>query len=93
LIQKKGKSKSRASGQKVGPYDNEELNSYRHFGNGDWRFGSAGRDDSFDLGSLPPGTHTIKAWHEKLGTSTQKITVGGNETKAIDFGFKSQPGT
>jgi hypothetical protein len=52
-----------------------------------------GKDGSFDLGNLPPGTYTIKAWHERLGTSTQKITVSANETKAIDFVFKSQPGT
>jgi len=33
-----------------------------------------------------------KPGHEKLGTSTQKITVGANETKAIDFVFETQPG-
>lgn len=56
-------------------------------------FAVTGKDGSFDLGNLPPGTYTIKAWHEKLGTSTQKITVGADETKVIDFVFKSQPGT
>jgi hypothetical protein len=50
------------------------------------------KDGSFNLGSLPPGTYTIKAWHEKLGTSTQTVTVAANETKTIDFVFKSQPG-
>lgn len=56
-------------------------------------FAVTGNDGSFDLRNLPPGTYTIKAWHEKLGTSTQKITVGANETKAIDFVFKSQSGS
>jgi plastocyanin len=51
-------------------------------------FAVTGRDGSFDLGSLPPGTYTIKAWHEKLGTSTQTITIGANETREISFVFK-----
>jgi hypothetical protein len=52
-----------------------------------------GKDGTFDLRNLPPGTYTIKAWQEKLGTATQRITVGANETKAVDFVFKSQSGS
>jgi plastocyanin len=48
-----------------------------------------GKDGSFDLSNLPPGTYTLKAWHEKLGAATQQITVGANETKTVQFVFKS----
>jgi plastocyanin len=47
---------------------------------------------SFELKNLPPGDYTIEAWHEKLGKSEQKITVGPKETKSIEFVFKAQSG-
>jgi plastocyanin len=52
-------------------------------------FAVTSKDGSFTIANLPPGTYTIQVWHEKLGTATQTITVGANETKAIDFVFKS----
>jgi len=51
-------------------------------------FAVTGKDGAFDLNNLPPGTYTIKAWHEKLGSSTQTVTIGANETKEINFVFK-----
>ncbi|MFZ0803554.1 MAG: carboxypeptidase regulatory-like domain-containing protein [Terriglobales bacterium] len=52
-------------------------------------FAVTGKDGSFDLGNLPPGTYIIKAWHEKLGTASQQVTIGANETKSVDFVFKA----
>lgn len=51
-------------------------------------FAVTGKDGSFDLSNLLPGTYTIKAWHEKLGTATQTVTIGANETKELNFVFK-----
>jgi plastocyanin len=52
-----------------------------------------GKDGSFDLNGLPPGTYILKAWHEKLGTATQQVTVGANESKTVQFVFKSGQGS
>jgi len=52
-------------------------------------FAVTGKDGSFDLRDLPPGEYTVKAWHEKLGTMTQKIKVVPGESKTIDFVFKA----
>jgi len=46
-------------------------------------------DGTFSLKGLPPGTYTIEAWHEKLGTQTQTVTVGAKETKDLAFTFKA----
>jgi len=46
-------------------------------------------DGTFSLKGLPPGTYTIEAWHEKLGTQTQTVTVGEKETKNLAFTFKA----
>jgi len=52
-------------------------------------FAVTGKDGSFTLPNLPPGSYTIEAWHEKLGRATQKITIGANESKSVDFVFRS----
>jgi hypothetical protein len=41
------------------------------------------------LKSVPPGTYTIEAWHEKLGPMTQMVTLGAKETKDVNFAFKA----
>jgi plastocyanin len=51
-------------------------------------FAVTDKNGSFDVKDLPPGTYTITAWQEKLGTQIQKITVGAGEAKTLDFTFK-----
>ena len=48
----------------------------------------SGKGGAFSLSGLPPGTYTIEAWHEKLGTQTQQVTIGAKESKPISFMFK-----
>jgi hypothetical protein len=55
-------------------------------------FAITGKNGSFEFSNLPPGTYTIQVWHEKLGTATQKITVGPAATKQMEFVFKAQAG-
>ena len=52
-------------------------------------FAVSGADGAFNLKGLPPGTYTIEAWHETLGTQTQSVTIGERETKDIAFSFKT----
>jgi plastocyanin len=52
-------------------------------------FATTGDDGKFELKTLPPGTYTVEAWQEKLGTSDQMVTIGSSETKEINFVFKA----
>jgi plastocyanin len=45
---------------------------------------------TFEIKNLPAGTYTVEAWHEKLGTQTQTLTVGEKESRALDFRFVSK---
>jgi plastocyanin len=54
-------------------------------------FAVTGSDGKFVLKSLPPGNYTITAWHEQLGTTTQKVTIAANETKDVNFTLGAQP--
>jgi plastocyanin len=51
-------------------------------------FAVTGKDGSFELKDLPPGSYTITAWHGKLGTQSQKVTVGGGQVQKLEFVFK-----
>ena len=56
-------------------------------------FAVTGKGGSFEIGNLPAGSYTITAWHGKLGTAMQKVTVGESETKTIEFVFKAGAGS
>jgi hypothetical protein len=45
---------------------------------------------TFQIPNLPPGTYTIAAWQEKLGTQRQTITVPPNGKMNLRFVFRSK---
>ena len=52
-------------------------------------FDVTGADGSFEIKGLPPGTYTIEAWHERLGTQTQQVTISDSAPAATAaFSFK-----
>jgi plastocyanin len=56
-------------------------------------FAVSDKDGKFEIKNLPPGTYTIEAWHEKLGTMTQSVTIASKDSKEINFVFKAAAAT
>lgn len=44
-------------------------------------------DGGYSIKDLPPGTYTLRAWHETLGEQEKQITVTGGEAVVVDFTF------
>jgi hypothetical protein len=51
-------------------------------------FAISGSGGKFELRTIPPGTYTIEAVHEKLGRQSQSVTLGEKDAKEITFTFK-----
>jgi plastocyanin len=51
-------------------------------------FAVSGEDGAFTIDKLPPGTHKLEAWHEKLGRQAQEVTVKDGEVKTVEFVFQ-----
>jgi plastocyanin len=47
-------------------------------------------DGTFAIKGLPPGTYTIEAWHERLGTQTQQVTIEEG-SPAVTAAFSFEP--
>ena len=52
-------------------------------------FAVTGNGGKFELKTIPPGTYTVEAVHEKLGRQSQQVTLGEKDSKEITFTFKA----
>ena len=49
-------------------------------------FATTRADGTYEIPGLPPGKYTVNAWHEVLGTMTQKIKIAEDDLE-VNFGF------
>jgi plastocyanin len=47
-------------------------------------------DGTFAIDGVPPGRYTIEAWHETLGTASDRITIVQRETATVSFTFAAR---
>jgi len=55
-------------------------------------FAVTNQSGAYSIKGLPPGSYTVSAWQEKLGTVSQKVVVAAGESKPLQFAFKARPG-
>ena len=41
------------------------------------------KDGNYSIADIPPGTYTLKLWHEVLGESEQTVVIKANESTEI----------
>jgi len=45
---------------------------------------------NYTIQNVPPGSYTVTAWQETLGTQAQKVTVAAGGSAKADFAFKAK---
>ena len=53
-------------------------------------YATSDADGNYTINNVPPGSYTVSAWQEALGTQTQKVTVAAGAAAKADFTFKSK---
>jgi hypothetical protein len=53
-------------------------------------FAVTGAGGEFALEGVPPGEYVVEAWHETLGTRTQKVAVAPKGEARADFSFEAK---
>jgi len=47
----------------------------------------SGKDGSFVIKNVPPGTYTVTAWQEKLGEKSKQVTVPASGDATVEFSY------
>jgi len=53
-------------------------------------FAMTGRDGSFTIDSIPPGEYKLHAWHPRLGSIEERITIEAGKTSNVPLGAKGR---
>lgn len=56
-------------------------------------FQVTGKDGSFDIKNVPPGTYTLVAWHELYGPTEQSVTVAASAEQKVNVTVKATAGS
>jgi hypothetical protein len=52
-------------------------------------FAVSGKDGTYTIKNVPPGTYTLVFWHETKGEQTQQVTIAAKESKTQDMTYKA----
>ncbi len=53
-------------------------------------YATSDANGSYTINNVPPGSYTVTAWQEDLGTQTAKVTVASGAAATADFTFKAK---
>ena len=56
-------------------------------------FQVTGKDGSFSIKNVPPGTYTLVAWHELYGPTEQMVTVTASQEQKVNVTVKATAGS
>ena len=56
-------------------------------------FQVTGKDGSFSIKNVPPGTYTLVAWHELYGPTEQMVTVAASQEQKVNVAVKATAGS